>query len=167
MALEFRVRSLIGDNAHQRAFLCPGTGRRGSVSTGQVIVLRYRYGSLFWRSLLQYRPLYWLELGERLDEVAYPVHSDRHQALTELISVLIDEEDARDFLLQLARNRRKRVADRIIVGLAQRYCDSLKARVQGVLYSDIARLVAIDHSDVCRLNIICDTHQNIVGQAYI
>lgn len=156
------MRSLIGDNAHQRAFLCPGTGRRGSVSTGQVIVLRYRYGSLFWR-----RPLYWLELGERLDEVAYPVHSDRHQALTELISVLIDEEDARDFLLQLARNRSKRVADRIIVRLVRRYCDSLKARVQGVLYSDIARLAAIDHSDVCRLNIICDTHQNIVGQAYI
>lgn len=95
------------DNAHQRAFLCPGTGRRGSVSTGQVIVLRYRYGSLFWRSLLQYRPLYWLELGERLDEAAYPVHSDRQQALTELISVLIDEEDARDFLLQLARHCRK------------------------------------------------------------
>lgn len=112
------MRSLIGDNARQPAFLCPGTGRRGSVSTGQVVVLRYQYGSLFWRSLLQYRPLYWLELGERLDEVAYPVHSDRRQALTELISVPIDEEDARDFLLQLARNRRKRVADRIIVGLA-------------------------------------------------
>lgn len=148
-------------------FFARGLDGGGVFSTGQVIVLRYRYGSLFWRSLLQYRPLYWLELGERLDEVAYPVHSDRHQALTELISVLIDEEDARDFLLQSARNRRKRVADRIIVGLVRHYCDSLKARVQGVLYSDIARLAAIDHSDVCRLNIICDTHQNIVGQAYI
>lgn len=148
-------------------FFARGLDGGGVFSTDQMIILRYRYGGLFWRSLLQYRPLYWLDLGERLDEVAYPVHSDRHQALTERISVLIDEEDARDFLLQLARNRRKRVVDRIIVGLAQRYCDSLKARVQGVLYSDIARLAAIDHSDVCRLNIICDTHQNIVGQAYI
>lgn len=70
-------------------FFARGLNGGGVFSTGQMIVLRYRYGSLFWRSLLQYRPLYWLELGERLDEVACPVHSDRHQALTELISVLI------------------------------------------------------------------------------
>lgn len=47
----------------------------------------------------------WRKIGRGC--LPYPVHSDRHQALTELISVLIDGEDARDFLLQLARHRRK------------------------------------------------------------